>query len=64
MNSILASSTTIFLLIILLITCNPKTEKNNTIDGNISGVVSGPTGPEAGVWVIAETFDLPTRFAK
>ena len=30
----------------------------------ISGVVSGPNGPEAGVWVIAETKDLPTRFAK
>ncbi len=30
----------------------------------ITGVVSGPNGPEAGVWVIAETRDLPTRFAK
>ncbi len=27
----------------------------------ISGVVTGPKGPEAGVWVIAETTDLPTR---
>ncbi len=32
--------------------------------GEIGGVVSGPNGPEAGVWVIAETTDLPTRFAK
>ncbi|RUA00304.1 MAG: carboxypeptidase regulatory-like domain-containing protein, partial [Candidatus Neomarinimicrobiota bacterium] len=33
------------------------------IDGDdIGGVVTGPTGPEAGVWVIAETTDLPTRF--
>ena len=24
----------------------------------------GPNGPEAGVWVIAETTDLPTRFAR
>ena len=24
----------------------------------------GPNGPEAGVWVIAETTDLPTKFAK
>ena len=33
------------------------------IDGDdIGGVVSGPDGPEAGVWVIAETMDLPTRF--
>ncbi len=35
------------------------------IDHNdIGGVVSGPHGPEAGVWVIAETHDLPTRYAK
>src|ERR1700724_2517735 len=31
---------------------------------DIGGVVAGPNGPEAGVWVIAETRDLPTRFAK
>jgi hypothetical protein len=31
---------------------------------DIAGVVSTPAGPEAGVWVIAETGDLPTRFAK
>jgi hypothetical protein len=31
---------------------------------DIGGVVSGPKGPEAGVWVIAETTDLPTRYAK
>ena len=31
---------------------------------DIGGVVRGPSGPEAGVWVIAETTDLPTKFAK
>src|SRR5262245_28464037 len=31
---------------------------------DIGGVVTGPSGPEAGVWVIAETMDLPTRFAR
>src|SRR6187401_2550776 len=31
---------------------------------DIGGVVTGPSGPEAGVWVIAETTDLPTRFTK
>ena len=31
---------------------------------DIGGVVTGATGPEAGVWVIAETADLPTRFVK
>ena len=33
-------------------------------DDTITGVVTGPNGPEAGVWVIAETIDLPTRFIK
>src|SRR5262245_17884786 len=31
---------------------------------DISGVVTGARGPEAGVWVIAETRDLPTRLIK
>ena len=31
---------------------------------DIGGVVIGANGPEAGVWVIAETTDLPTKFAK
>src|SRR5215470_16187239 len=33
-------------------------------DSDIAGVVTGPAGPEAGVWVIAETSDLATKFAK
>ena len=31
---------------------------------SIGGVVFGPTGPEAGVWVIAETTDLGNRLVK
>src|SRR5436190_23868139 len=31
---------------------------------DIGGIVSGPGGPEAGVWVIAETRDLPVRYIK
>ncbi len=31
---------------------------------DIGGTVTGPNGPEAGVWVIAETTDLPTRYTK
>jgi hypothetical protein len=31
---------------------------------NIGGVVMSPNGPEAGVWVVAETTDLPTRLIK
>src|SRR5690606_8641364 len=35
------------------------------IDGDdIGGVVTSSNGPEAGVWVIAETDDFDTRFAK
>src|SRR5688500_2848198 len=35
------------------------------IGGNdLGGVVTSAKGPEAGVWVIAETTDLPTRFGK
>lgn len=33
-------------------------------DDDIGGVVTGPDGPEAGVWVIAETTELPTKFAR
>jgi hypothetical protein len=31
---------------------------------DIGGVVTSGKGPEAGVWVIAETADLPTKFAR
>src|ERR1700683_1774462 len=31
---------------------------------DVGGVVTSANGPEAGVWVIAETTDLPTKFAK
>jgi hypothetical protein len=31
---------------------------------DIGGVVTSSKGPEAGVWVIAETTDLPTRFIR
>lgn len=41
--------------------CNSGEEGGTDI---LSGVVTGPDGPEAGVWVIAETTDLPTKFAK
>ena len=31
---------------------------------DLGGVVTSTNGPEAGVWVIAETTDLPTKYAK
>src|SRR5713101_2063461 len=33
-------------------------------DNDLGGVVTSPHGLEAGVWVIAETTELPTKFAK
>jgi hypothetical protein len=40
-------------------------QTNVAIDNDdIGGVVTGASGPEAGVWVIAETNDLATRYAK
>src|SRR5437016_512415 len=43
----------------------PTTPASVQIDGDdIGGVVTSKNGPEAGVWVIAETADLGTRFAK
>src|SRR2546426_10725265 len=33
-------------------------------DDDIGGVVTSAKGPEAGVWVIAGTTELPTRFSR
>ena len=42
----------------------PAKEAVSIDDDDLGGVVSGLRGPEAGVWVIAETTDLPTRFVR
>jgi hypothetical protein len=41
-----------------------STRSLHAADAHIRGVVMGARGPEAGVWVIAETSDLPTSFRK
>ncbi|MEE2793128.1 MAG: carboxypeptidase-like regulatory domain-containing protein [Acidobacteriota bacterium] len=41
-----------------------STESGRAAEGDISGVVMSSTGPEEGVWVIAETTSLPTKFVK
>jgi hypothetical protein len=38
--------------------------QQNVQEDVIEGTVTGNSGPEAGVWVIAETNDLSTKFAK
>jgi hypothetical protein len=42
----------------------PRAEAVAIDNDDIGGVVTGPGGPEAGVWVIAETRDLQVRFIK
>jgi hypothetical protein len=50
----------------LTVGCGPLSAqtKLNVSANSIGGKVTGANGPEAGVWVIAETTDLPTRYAK
>ncbi len=43
---------------------DPSDARVTAAENDIAGVVTGPKGPEAGVWVIAETSDLPTKFVK
>ncbi|PYM12931.1 MAG: hypothetical protein DMD81_22610 [Candidatus Rokuibacteriota bacterium] len=43
----------------------PTTDSAIRVGANdLGGVVTSATGPEAGVWVISETSDLPTKYAK
>src|SRR5437016_626788 len=41
-----------------------KSETVRVGNADLGGVVTSPKGLEAGVWVIAETTDLPTKFVK
>src|SRR5499426_3507153 len=50
---------------LILAACAAQYSQQGEIGGSdLGGVVSGPGGPEAGVWVIAETTELPTKYAK
>src|SRR5947207_6116071 len=47
------------------VSAQQRTSATVAIDADdIGGVVASSAGAEAGVWVIAETTDLPTRFAR
>src|SRR5262245_44141304 len=55
------------LLLLGLVAATPASAQQPSGTGGatgIGGVVTGASGPEAGVWVIAETSDLPTKFAR
>jgi len=41
-----------------------KSEAVRVGNADIGGVVTSSNGAEAGVWVIAETTDLPTKFVR
>ena len=41
-----------------------RAQQSVDVRANESAASSPPKGPEAGVWVIAETTDLPTKFAR
>src|SRR5438094_8616697 len=45
-------------------TAQQPTEAPRIDQHAIGGTVTGAQGPEAGVWIIAETTELPTKFAK
>src|SRR5258707_316664 len=54
-------------LMALAIAIPTKTHAQQTLTvgaTEIGGTVTGAAGPEAGVWVIAETTETPTKFAK
>ena len=61
-----ATSIALYLAVWLsgLIAQQPAATGINLKPGDIGGTVSSTKGPEAGVWVIAETTDLPTRYIK
>ena len=54
----------VLLTLTALTACGPSGNGPTIDDDDIAGVVTMAGEPEAGVWVIAETADLPTRFAR
>ena len=51
-------------LIVTMTVSAQRPQQAVAANGIITGTVQGERGPEAGVWVIAETKDLPTNFIK
>lgn len=52
------------LTVVAVSTVSGQSQANRYAGSYINGTVQGEKGPEAGVWVIAETKDLPTNFIK
>jgi hypothetical protein len=54
-----------FLLLAITVSAPLHAQQVLSVGSNeIGGVVTSAKGPEAGVWVIAETTELPTKFAR
>jgi hypothetical protein len=54
-------------VLIFSLAASPASAQQNAVSigaSDLGGIVTGASGPEAGVWVIAETTDLPTKFVK
>ncbi|HEY6441925.1 MAG TPA: carboxypeptidase-like regulatory domain-containing protein [Candidatus Acidoferrales bacterium] len=58
-------ATIVFGLLLAFVRTGPYAQQTELVKvsaSDIGGVVSSAKGPEAGVWIIAETTDLPTRY--
>jgi len=62
MKEYLAGATVLVVLVAASLVWS--TVASQAADGYISGSITSANGPEEGVWVIAETTDLPTKFIK
>ena len=64
-NATLAAASLAFVLFAFFASTHAQQPANVPIDADdIGGTVTSTNGPEAGVWVIAETRDLGTRFIR
>jgi len=68
-NKILSVGASVLGIVAVIAACamQMRNETSSAVridDDDIGGVVTSAKGPEAGVWVIAETRELPTRYAK
>src|SRR6187455_2931087 len=52
------------LLVVSFTSISARQQRPDFDPDDLAGVVRSSKGPEAGVWVIAETKDLPTPYAK
>jgi hypothetical protein len=64
MRTTLNSARPVTFLVLLAVAAATHSRAADPLPNTIEGVVKGPKGPEAGVWVIAETSELPTKYVK